>query len=193
VIIAVEGPDLAGKTTLLEAIRTMPTFRLWPVLRLNISRHALTDGAILEEQSRAWNEALVTFSKHASAILDRCYVTSYCYSKLFGRTADLTYLSRISKELRPVVLYCSPSPETLLKRLEERGDSMMDRYRLVALKAIYDRWYVENTFDDTIVNVNTDQPVAQIVEAIEPWLISYYGTPRKPGESAKLSTIGGGQ
>ena len=70
---------------------------------------------------------------------------------------------------------------------------MMDRYRLVALKAIYDRWYVENTFDDTIVNVNTDQPVAQIVEAIEPWLISYYGTPRKPGESAKLSTIGGGQ
>lgn len=164
IVVAVEGPDLAGKTTFIDRLRETPQMQTWPVFKPNYPSAVLVDthGTEIERISRAWGEGQVAMKQAGlSFILDRCYVSSYVYSLVLKRTYDLEYVKDLADRLNPWIVYLSTPADLLLQRWEYRGDRMHSRLskpemstRLMALHQTYEEWAARNPFHDRVIKVN---------------------------------------
>lgn len=113
--VIIEGGDCTGKTPLCEMLSNRLKIHVIS-MQSQLSKYGNVD---IERVSRVFNYNLVLF-RHFSFILDRGYPSSWVYSKIYGRTEDLSYLDEIERELNPqvFVLICSDL-EMLKKRKDE--------------------------------------------------------------------------
>src|SRR5207302_10799628 len=132
-VLAFEGPDLAGKSSLISRLRDREPWSLWPMLRMDVPPALLRDPLHREWEvlSRAWNLGLVGFKRHMSFLLDRCYVSSLVYSRVYGRKADLSYIEKVEEELQPTIVYVHTPIEVLLRRFEAEGDRTLHSQRVL--------------------------------------------------------------
>lgn len=155
-IIAFEGPDKAGKTTLMTEFRQWEPYSRWPLFKMDVPQSVLADadGDRLERLSKAWFEGLQGFKRTVSFLLDRCYVTSYVYSRVFRRKFDLSYLTDVARILDPIVVYVRTPVDVLLERYRREGDRLLhDEARLLAVAAEYETWAYRNPFLNRLIIV----------------------------------------
>lgn len=94
--LVIDGSDNLGKTTILNMLSEKLQL---PIVKMpNMSRY-IKDGNA-EQFSQLFNETVVQFAQYPF-LLDRGYSSSVVYSKLFGRSYDLSYLQGTEEALKP--------------------------------------------------------------------------------------------
>lgn len=107
----IEGPDGVGKSTLADQLKNF--FNI-PVIRLNVKT---LNG--IEIASQSFNETIVQFKQYPF-ILDRWWISSKVYAKVYNRTDDFSYLKHFAKILPNSYLIYLYSPiEVLLSRKQD--------------------------------------------------------------------------
>lgn len=156
-VIALEGPDLTGKTTLLGALQKRLPYAMWPVLSIHYTKKILLEpgGATINRAMEAFYSSVATMSKTMPALLDRCYVSDYVYGRVFGREVDLDSIKWVARQLRPRIVYLYTPVEVLLERLKWRGDDFVSAKTLTGVYEGYQAWYQDNPFDDEVVKICT--------------------------------------
>lgn len=118
-LIAVEGPDLAGKSTLCaEASRNLGIVSFAPWADLQHAQPALT----------SVSRTLLDLSRQTAQpfLSDRFIISELCYGPLLGRKSDYIWSlldEWSSLDMLSVVLIL-PNHEVLRERYRQRGDSM---------------------------------------------------------------------
>ena len=170
-VVAFEGPDLTGKTSLLDLLQERMPYAMWPRLSYHPTRSMLDEegGATLDLTSLIFHEGMIAASKQMPFVMDRCYVTNYVYGLAFDRGLDLDRILSIARRLRPVIVYVSTPTLVLVERLKWRGDKFVKQAaKLAQISDLYDGWATENPFSDVIVYCQAQ--LYQSKEAAVDWI-----------------------
>lgn len=122
-ILAIEGPDCSGKTTLFKALKWMPSYVFVPSLPFDSELKPVMH-IVEKRQAAVWK---YLYNKRVSYICDRHFsVSSVVYDILYNR--PVFDASEWEPEVR--VIYLSVPLEELQKRYSIRGDKHFkaDRY-----------------------------------------------------------------
>lgn len=155
-IVAIEGPDCSGKTTLFNALVGKVAACFVPGLPLDPRLLPVMD-AVEERQIALWG---ALYDPAQLYICDRSvFVSGVVYAKLYNRPVpDVSaWISRVR------VLYMCTLPQVLMERYKERGDSLFDA-------ANFDR--IRKLYNDTISQfeqVSSDGNVNEAIDAIYEW------------------------
>lgn len=130
-IVAIEGPDLAGKSTFFERLRPLLPHAKF-VNRLPAAKELMPHFNLVEERNIALWRALYDPTK--LYVCDRHFtVSSPVYDSLYGRPPlDVS-------GWKVFVIYLRPSLDELLRRYELRGDELFDASRFSEALALYDK------------------------------------------------------
>jgi thymidylate kinase len=175
-VVAFEGPDRAGKTTLLGELRRIKPYDRWPLFRYEVTSALIEDTQSGEVDSidLAWHENLIRLQKQMSFLLDRSFPSGYVYSKIMGRPHDAMRMDMLVQKLAPVVVYvCTPLHE-VIQRFNRVGDNMHSRIRLVAVHAEYERFFEAYPFPNKVIVADgaaNDLPAEarRIAEELSAW------------------------
>jgi thymidylate kinase len=146
-VVAVEGVDRCGKTTLLKNMMVIEPFKFWPMFKLQVPPAVLSGidtvvgGQTIEAYARAFNDALVTMRKTISFLTDRSFVSSIIYSTLFGRPIDWQYVTHLATELAPIIIYVRPPLDVVVERMRTVGDDYVKEAHVRQAYALYEDWY----------------------------------------------------
>lgn len=134
--IIVEGPDGAGKTTLIEKlIKSHPGAKYlhFGVPTTTSSRLAYYASAIKE------------FAKEHTVIMDRCWYSDAVYAPIMRNKTEITSVEVESLEALIVmngggmVIWCTARPEILWKRCKTRGETyIQDIEQLDKIRIAYE-------------------------------------------------------
>lgn len=94
--LVIDGSDNLGKTTILNMLSEKLQL---PIVKMPNMQRYIKDGNA-EQFSQLFNETVVQFAQYPF-LLDRGYSSSLVYSKLFGRSYDLSYLRGTEEVLKP--------------------------------------------------------------------------------------------
>lgn len=168
----IEGPDGVGKTTLIRKLQKSTTF---PVIKMKIADKGFRLGSI-EDLSYVFNTTLMQF-KDYSFIVDRGFLTSLVYSKIFNRQYDFEYINIVNKTLNPVIILLTAKKSTLLER-RKKDKTISDDMR----SKVYDTYnwlYKQNQqvkkFDIFRVDTTNLTP-QQVFEKVDKYLLKRYAT-----------------
>lgn len=162
-IVALEGPDLCGKSTLFDALREVLVAVYVPRLPLDLA--LLPHIAAAEARNEALWRALYDPSK--LYISDRHFtVTDAVYSRVYGRPrVDYSFWL---PEL--CIVYLDAPLDLLLYRYNQRGDDTTDSSVLGALLAAYDDVLDEfPRVTELDASLRVPQLAALCVDAILKW------------------------
>lgn len=109
--IILEGPDGSSKTTQAHALARIYGI---PVVKMLDSHEYFKKGNI-EEAAKIFNSTLGQFDT-SSFILDRGFVSTLVYAKIFKRSVDTEYLHKINRKLEPLVIILTATEDELRKR-----------------------------------------------------------------------------
>jgi thymidylate kinase len=129
--IMIEGVDGVGKTSVCNLLSEKLDIR---VVRMNAHKYFYST---IEEASRMFNDLLCQFEKF-SFIMDRGYVSSIVYSKVYERNSDLSYLDEVNNILRPEVIILTATPEKLFER--SPSDKVVDNDKRIPIQEEYIRF-----------------------------------------------------
>lgn len=162
-VIAFEGPDLTGKSSLLAALRKRMPYSMWPLFKIELTNDMLGDQDRLDTAVRAFYEGLVVAARTVPFLMDRCYVSSWVYGTEAGRTnVDVSWIRSTARRLDPIIVYVKTPTAVLIDRLKWRGDDYVTtRERLVRIDEIYRDWAIGNPFGDTIVVVGDESDTVE--------------------------------
>lgn len=141
-IIILEGPDGAGKTTLAEALR----HRLQPDRMTQIVKHGPYTNLVPEELCKIYFRSMtqaLTYNDHV--IMDRSWLSERIYGNVYRGGADRVdmprkrMLERVALARGAVVVHCQPSFELCATAFTSRSD---DEYldTLKQLQQVYDEY-----------------------------------------------------
>ena len=139
-IIIVEGPDLAGKTTLIN--------------QLNIKGEYDVVHFDAPDDDFDYKADYLNVLDKENVILDRYFFSEIVYSKVFERQCRLSAetMEKIKEKLKNkphTLIYINPGIETLKRRYRERGDELITESQIEKIVKEY-----ENLFFGGIKNVN---------------------------------------
>lgn len=154
-LIIIEGPDGAGKSTLAKSLAG--------TLDMNILKMTANGGQSVSEymQKLACD----------GVIIDRCWVSEQIYSDLFGREPridndDAEALTELCEFTHIPIIVLLPPLHVVISRLNERGDEYADVVcpNIVEIYERYQKWAEKH--DATIVLENND-PTTAVVEVLK--------------------------
>lgn len=141
-LIILEGPEAAGKTTLGRKLAYMTGFKL-------THRNKPNTQAEKDAMHRMYKEAVYG---NETAIFDRCWYSEMVYGKVMR---DKSYISEEQMlELEDVIvrnnggciIYCTDNVDALWERSKIRGEDYITKYSdLKAIKEEYDRLMYETS------------------------------------------------
>ena len=116
-IIILEGPDGAGKTTLAEKLKKQTGY-------MYLRR---AQPKTEEEKQRMMEEYVQVIKSGKNCIFDRCWYSEMVYGPVMRDDSVITYpqmyqLERLLTKHGAIVIYCTATKETLWKRCQSRGE-----------------------------------------------------------------------
>ena len=159
-VVAVEGPNGVGKTTLLERLRVaLPGFPVEAGPRPSEDeRTALRAAEELQWRSEEFVVDLI--SERRPCFLDRGWVSIDIYRRIFARggpSIDYEYVVwRGVPRLPSLVVFLDTSDATIDRSLFERGDEYLDRFSLLAERGAFRRAAMSYRGDAVLVR-RTDE------------------------------------
>jgi thymidylate kinase len=157
-IIMIEGTDGSGKTTVCNLLSEKLNI---PILKMPRMKKYF-DKNITEEMSELFNRTIVQFNNF-SFILDRGYVSSLVYSKIYNREFDLNYIDVIEEQLKPQIFVLTVGEEEMFRRREK--DEIINDLMRVKIREEYVKISEERNYKiiDT-TNITPDQVCNKILE-----------------------------
>lgn len=131
--IYIDGPDRVGKSTVCEMLAKK--FYL-PIIRMPNTEEILSGNNAdreIELASVIYNRTLTQF-KQFGFVMDRGFISSVVYSKIFNRTKKLNYIFDVAKELNPYTFILVNSD---IETLKHRGEDIIPAEYFEALKNTY--------------------------------------------------------
>jgi len=162
VIIALEGPDRCGKTTLFNALKKELRDTAF-VPSLPYGKELLPVMQYMEARAEALWRALYDPSR--VYVCDRCFAFSnVVYGALYGRE-QLCDVSGWLPELR--ILYIDVPLKELERRYAEVGDDMFDAARYKDVLNLYEKFLPE--YEHVRLDGTSNELVRNAVEAVVCW------------------------
>lgn len=169
IVIIIEGPDLAGKSTLVDKLS-----KEYPGIVIKVSQRPMTKS----------KGEMILFKKHLYSVLDyvnhnrqtktivfdRFYPTEMVYSKVMRGydsydDGDFRDMERVIRARNHLYIYCRPAIEILHERFHSRGDEHINIENFDELIARYDRFFSETKMNK--IQLDTVQPVEDLIEQIK--------------------------
>lgn len=144
-----EGPDGVGKSTLARKLSRV--FDI-PIIRLDVGR--LEN---IEIASKTFNKTITQF-KNYPFILDRWFISSMVYAKVYNRADDLSYIDSFKKLLPNSYLIYMNAPINVL--LERKDDELISPDKLKVICEEYDRLITPEfslQYFDKLIKVDTSK------------------------------------
>ena len=136
-LIFLEGPDGAGKTTLANQLQQQ-------IPGLGYVHHGPYPGVQGQELAQIFAGSMKPALQGQSLVIDRCWISEPIYSSVFRKTAPRIspvhrrMLDRQALSVWGCVVLCLPSFETCVKAFTSGRDEMLKD--TTQLKAVYDRY-----------------------------------------------------
>lgn len=116
-IILIEGPDGAGKTTLAEKLSKQTGYVL---LHRSYPKTA-------EEMANMMQEYMQVIKSGKNCIIDRCWYSEMVYGPIMRNETNISYpdmyeLERAVARVGGIVIYCTGNRKVLWQRCTERGE-----------------------------------------------------------------------
>jgi thymidylate kinase len=108
----IDGPDGAGKSTVCKDVGREMNI---PIIKMPVSAEVLFDKEIVEDLSYVFNFTLTQFERY-SFVVDRGFLTSLVYSKVYERKWKSDYIETVRLVLKPLVVVLTARPEVLKNR-----------------------------------------------------------------------------
>ena len=159
--IIIDGPDGCGKTTIVKMLSKKLDI---PILKM-LSAKSLFNKNVIEIASYTFTQLLIQL-KNYEYILDRGFITSLVYSKVYNRKDDLSYLKAVEKQMKPVIIILTATNEELFKR--RPVDAIISREQRIKVKDEYDRLAKEQKYNliDT-TGLTRKQVLNKVIQIIE--------------------------
>lgn len=142
-IIVMEGPDGAGKSTMVEAVKQIHLDRGHAPESVQTWR-----AGPFPEGGNSWDEYVVPLSSLSISsdwlvIIDRWHLGELVYGPLLRGQSRLSleqrdWIDGYLKSLGAIMVYLKATPEELTRRLGERGDDLIKAEQLPYLLEAYD-------------------------------------------------------
>jgi thymidylate kinase len=131
-LIILEGPDGAGKTTLAEALVAKTGAELW---------HR---GPIQGSPQEEYLDPITGWDSSTHVICDRWHLGELVYGPIFRGESKLDEDTRIDIDLAirkagGILVYCRPHVTSMQLNIRRRGDDMVSEDQLLDITAAYDR------------------------------------------------------
>lgn len=144
-----EGPDGVGKSTLANQLKEY--FKI-PIIRMEVE--TLNN---IEIQSVIFNKTVPQFKEYPF-ILDRWWISSMVYAKVYNRSDDLRYIEKFKKILpNSYLVYLHAPIETLLAR---KNDELIVPEKLKKICAQYEETITNelcNDYFDHTISIDTSK------------------------------------
>lgn len=136
-LIAVEGPDLAGKTTLVSNLRSR-------FQKEEPRRAAVYGPHVCFTNSIALAEQMSRPDFTGSLVLDRCWVSEYVYSRVYGRVdvmsdAEAWLLGLLYSHIGALLIVLDVTDDILRQRYGKFGDDSHDLDVVLDTASVYRR------------------------------------------------------
>lgn len=147
-ILIVDGPDLAGKSTIINEIRKITGCSIYKGRNVKLDQMEET----IDLTSKMLYHESVKLEK--TWVCDRYYYPcDVVYSDMFGRESKLRkgpilqpVIQRLQKAETGVVII-SANLQTLCSRYKKLGDYYIEFDQLAALKSAYENWATQHEFE----------------------------------------------
>jgi thymidylate kinase len=164
-----EGVDFSGKSTIIKTLKTYDYFSDWQIFNYF---------KIKEKFPESWLEnidlcAEIEYNcliqlKQSKMILDRFYISSIIYNKVFDRKYDVSYINQklFQKDL---VIYVSIDNDVLIKRAKIRSEDKKIIDKLIELNQEYKNFFDNSEdhcliLDGTVNAYDNTQIIKSVVE-----------------------------
>jgi thymidylate kinase len=174
--VVLEGPDLAGKSTLAADLSMLFKVELEKNLRIKDSSQvirSIADQLVYQHPRRTGKGVLKDRWQYPSDII---------YEELHGRTesALVAWEPSLLRELdaaNVLFLYIKASPEALTKRLEVRGDDEIEAGQIKRMAELYENFFNDRRKTLTFKTIDTSRstPNETLYEALGLILQHYKG------------------
>lgn len=151
-IVILEGPDGAGKTTMVDSLRR---FHHMQIGMKDPATSQVWHAGPFPEGGNPWTEYVVPLSQLMPSrdwlvIIDRWHLGELVYGPLLRGQSRLSmeqcdWIDGYLKSLGAVLVYLKATPEELTRRLGERGDDLIKAEQLPYLLAKYDELTTRRT------------------------------------------------
>ncbi len=168
IIIIVEGCDLAGKSTIVNALsKKMPGIVMKITARPNSKdKHEIHK---LKTYYYSVLDYINRFYQSKVVILDRFFPSEMVYSKVkrgYEAFADLEYkeMEKVLGHRNHILIYCDPGKETILNRLRSRGDDYINETDIEHLLKRYEFFMKRTSLK--VLRLDTNKTVETLLEEI---------------------------
>jgi thymidylate kinase len=144
------GNDRSGKTSIARYIAKKLN---WPIIKINTGQYVREGVPIgsneLERLMKVFNETVWQF-KDSNFILDRGFISTLVYSKVYERTYDTNYILDLMETEcdNLLVVHVYTPPELILKKLGEDKHNVIEAKNIPLLDAEYKRFFNTKYWDD---------------------------------------------
>jgi thymidylate kinase len=159
----VDGPDCAGKSTIVQGLKDHFNFRL---IKQPVSKSLWK--SCIEENSEVFNHILAQFGD-VDMIVDRGFPSSFVYSKVFKRKYNLSYVKDCVKFYKDlIIIHVTCSEDVLNNRYTLRWDKVIKWEELMKIRLEYIDFFKKQCLGFKVVEIDTsiDSPETSIEKAI---------------------------
>jgi len=159
-VIVVEGHDLAGKSTLTEALSMYTQFPILNNRSYKFSNEAEHHKLIDFKANVEYNFFLMNIKLFPSLIIDRFIISNIVYPKIYKRNYDYSYMKKEDwKDIDLKLVFVAIEDEKIIEeRLRKRGDFLdLNLQKIVALREAYKEAFKE--FGMPYLTLNGSLPI----------------------------------
>lgn len=168
-MLIIEGCDLSGKSTIIKCLKNCDYFNDWKVFNYFKIKEKFPDTWLQNIDLCAEIEYnSIIQLKQFKLILDRFYISSIIYNKVFDRKYDVSYIDQklFQKDL---IVYVSIDDDALIKRAKCRSEDKKILDKLLELNQEYKNFFDNSCFclslDGTIDPNNNVNLIKNAIEA----------------------------
>lgn len=169
IVMIVEGPDLSGKSTLVDAL-----VKEYPGIMLKVTKRPVSKNKMDIIGFKKYLYSALDYVNHNRQtkiiIFDRFFPSEMVYSMVkrgYEAYHDRDYvdMERVIKAREHLYIYCCPGIDSLTERYKSRGDEHVTPDDLLPLVERYDRFYDQTRMNK--IKLDTTQPIEQLLEQIK--------------------------
>jgi thymidylate kinase len=164
-----EGNDCSGKTSIAKEVADALK---WPIIKVNTGAYVREGVAIgsneLERLMKVFNETVAQFDTY-NFILDRAFISTQVYSKVYERKYDISYIDGIIKNHsdNALIIWVWSPLDLVLKRVRQDKENIIEEDNISKIQRGYEDYFKQNKKLHVLKLVNSyDTTIDELVSDV---------------------------